>query len=158
MEEDNIRDIDWLKNIINKAVIQYVNENKTKQAHRNLSPVELMHYDIVALDCSEYNSEILAEAAFEIISRMKGRDEKYEDFYCGITNDVVTRKASHESQDYNGKKIEYMIAFKCDSKKTAAEVEEFLNTIWSVSRGKTSNFANGAAPDSDFVYFYRIPK
>lgn len=156
--DKKIHDSNWLMNVINEAVTKYVAENKAKEAHRALSPDELAEYGIVAYDCTEYNSDIIAKAAWKVICNIKEQGEKASDFYCGITNDVVARKSAHESDDYRGKTIEYMIAFKCDSMKTAAEVEQFLNTIWSVSRGKTNTFANGAAPDSDYVYFYRIPK
>ena len=155
---DNIHDVEWLKNVINEAISGYLNENKIKAEHRALTPDELLVYDIAALDCSKYDSDILAKSLARIMSKLKEPDEKNSDFYCGITNDVVARKSSHESQDYDGKKIEWMVSFKCDSVQTAAEVEEFMNTIWGVSRGKTTTFANGAAPDSDFVYFYRIPQ
>lgn len=155
---DNIHDVEWLRNVINEAISGYLNENKIKQEHRALTPDELLEYDIIALDCTKYDSQILAKSLARILYKLKEKGENESDFYCGITNDVVARKSSHESQDYDGKQIEWMVAFKCDSKKTAAEVEEFMNTIWGVSRGKTSTFANGTAPDSDYVYFYRIPR
>lgn len=89
---------------------------------------------------------------------MMKNGEDASSFYCGITNDIVKRKADHESQDYGGKKITGVIAVKCDSMMTAALVEDFLSTEYRLSRGKTDTFANGAVKDSDFVYIYRIPK
>ena len=66
--------------------------------------MNFLECDIAAFDCSKYDSDILAKSLSRIMSKLKEPDEKNSDFYCGITNDVVARKSSHESQDYDGKK------------------------------------------------------
>ena len=101
--------------------------------------MNFLECDIAALDCSKYDSDILAKSLSRIMSKLKEPDEKNSDFYCGITNDVVARKSSHESQDYDGKKIEWMVSFMCDSVKTAVEADiatDKWTSFWFIN-GKT---------------------
>jgi hypothetical protein len=70
----------------------------------------------------------------------------------------VTRKEGHESKDYGGNTIEFVIALQCADMKLAAATEYFMHKQYGFSIGKTETYANGAAPDSDYVYIYRIPK
>lgn len=46
----------------------------------------------------------------------------------------------------------------CANMKTAADTEYIMHKQYSFNMGKTETYANGAAPDSDYVYIYRISK
>lgn len=77
-------------------------------------------------------------------------------YYCGITNDVDSRIASHKNEDYNGKEIKTLIAIECDSQEIAAEVEDRMGSM-GFDIGNPPHKGNGAASDSRFVYLYKKP-
>lgn len=157
MEYENF-DEEWLRKIINEAIQEQINENKIKEEHRALTPEQLKEYGINLFDGTKYSEDTIARALWKVISTIKKDSENPDDFYCGITNDIVSRKSSHESQDYGGKEIKRIYAVKCDTPDSAAKVEEIMNDRYQVSRGKTKTFGNGMKPDTDYVYVYRIPK
>ncbi len=155
---NNIHDEKWLKQVIDEAILQVLNENKTKEAHRALSANELRKYGIEYFDFKKYSANEIARALLYAFGKIKLAEEKTSDFYCGITNDIVTRKGDHESSDYGGKTIDYVLALQCADMKTAADTELIMHNRYGFSMGKTETYANGAAPDSDYVYIYRIPR
>lgn len=157
MENENF-DEEWLRKIINEAIQEQINENKIKEEHRALTPEQLKEYGIKLFDGTKYDEDTIARELWKIINKIRKDGENPDDFYCGITNDIVSRKSSHESQDYGGKEIKRVIAVKCDTSDTAAKVEEIMNERHHVSRGKTKTFGNGGKSDSDYVYVYWIPK
>ena len=157
MDNKNYDD-EWLKQILNEAIQQVLNEKKTKEAHRALSAAELRQYGIEYFDFREYPAYEIARALLFAFEKIKQQGEETKDFYCGITNDIVTRKGDHENKDYKGKEIDYVIALQCANMKTAADTELIMHNRYGFSVGKTETYANGAAPDSDYVYIYRIPK
>lgn len=153
-----IFDEEWLRRTINEANQEKLNENKVKEEHRALTPEQLKEYGITFFDGKEYDEDTIARALWRIIKKINKEGETPNDFYCGITNDIVSRKSAHESEDYDGKEIKRLFAIKCDSFETAAKVEEIMDERHHVSRGKTKTFGNGGKSDSDYVYVYRIPK
>lgn len=153
-----IYDEKWLKQVIDEAIQEMINENKVKEQHRALSAEELLKYGIVYVDAQKFSAQETVEILLNIFERIKKEGEATSDFYCGITNDIVKRKADHESKDYGGNTIEFVIALQCVEMKTAAATEYFMHKQYGFSIGETENYANGAAPDSDYVYIYRIPK
>lgn len=155
---NDIHDNKWLKHVIDEAIQQVLNENKVKEQHRALTADELRQYGIEYFDFKKYHAHEIARALLYAFGKIKKEGEETSDFYCGITNDIVKRKADHESKDYNGKTIDYVMALQCANMRTAAETELIMHKQYGFSIGETENYANGAAPDSDFVYIYRIPQ
>lgn len=155
---NKIFDDEWLRQIIDEAIKQVLNEHKAKEAHRALSADELRQFGIQYFDFRKYSAYEIARALLFAFEKIKRQGEESSDFYCGITNDIVTRKSDHESKDYGGKAIDCVIALQCADMKTAADTEYIMHKKYGFSMGKTETYANGAAPDSDYVYIYRIPK
>lgn len=77
-------------------------------------------------------------------------------YYCGITNDVDSRIATHKCEDHNGKDIKTLVAIECDSQEIAAEVEDRMGNL-GFDIGNPPHKGNGAASDSRFVYLYKKP-
>lgn len=155
---NDVYDGKWLRQVIDEAIQQVLNENKVKEAHRALTADELRQYDIECFDFRKHQAYEIARALMYAFEKIKQQGDETSDFYCGITNDVVKRKEDHENKDYNGKKINIVLALKCADMKTAADTELIMHRRYGFSMGKTETYANGAAPDSDYVYIYRIPK
>lgn len=70
--------------------------------------------------------------------------EKKSNFYCGITNDLETRKQQHNVD-------EYIACVKCDSFKTSKEIEALLHQE-EYDTGKQLGNGN---EESIYVYMYR---
>lgn len=155
---NDIHDEKWLKKIIDEAIQHVLNENKTKEEHRALSAEDLRNYGIEYLNAKEFGADGIARALLFIYESIKQNGAEPADFYCGITNDIVKRKEEHEQNDYDGNKIELIIALQCADMKTAADTEFIMHKRYGFYMGETETYANGAAPDSDYVYIYRIPK
>lgn len=133
------------------------NESASKDAHRAMDKNELIDKDIVLLSEQPVNCD-------EGYSLLAGQCDKIKDaietasaFYCGITNDLVDRKYKHEHDDYNGKSIDKVYAVKCTDADTACKLEGLMHSV-GFNTGDDRKGGNGAAPDTDYVYFYRIPK
>lgn len=155
---NDIHDEKWLRQVIEEAVQQVLNENRQKEEHRALSADELRIYGIEFFDFREHAAHEIARALVYAFSKICQQGDEHSDFYCGITNDIVTRKADHEKEDYDGKKINLVIALQCRDMNTAAKTEYIMHKLYGFYMGETETYANGAAPDSDYVYIYRIPK
>lgn len=156
--DNKIFDDKWLKQIIDEAMQKVLNENKTKEEHRALSAEELKEYGIAYVEVKDYSAHDIASALNNVFGKIKQEEEEPSDFYCGITNDIVMRKSDHERKDYDGKVIDYVITLQCADMQTAAKTELIMHKQYGFFMGKTESYANGAAPDSDYVYIYRIPK
>ena len=155
---NNVHDGNWLKQVIDEAIQRVLNENAIKEKHRSLTADELHQYGIESFDFREHQANEIARALFYAFGEIRLQGDETKDFYCGITNDIVKRKEDHENKDHNGKKIDFVLALQCANMKTAADTEFIMHKLYGFSMGKTETYANGAAPDSDFVYIYRIPK
>lgn len=155
---NDIHDENWLRQVIEEAVQQVLNENKKKEEHRALTAVELQQYGIRLFDFKEYTADAIARAFLYAFDSIKQGGEETSDFYCGITNDIVNRKQEHENRDYGGTSIKLVIALQCADLKTAADTEFIMHKRYGFSMGNTETYANGTAPDSNYVYIYRIPK
>lgn len=131
-------------------------ESTNKRKHRAMSFAELSAINILMADGRDCDADEIVEYLKEVYEYVKYEYESQEDFYCGITNDIVTRKSAHEREDYDGDEIGKVFVVKCKSKAIAADVEIKMNKM-GFSIGDTQKRANGAAPDSDMVYLYRIP-
>lgn len=131
-------------------------ESSIKRKHRAMSSTELSAINILMVNGSDCDADDIVEYLKEVYKGEKYEFETEEDFYCGITNDIVTRKSAHEREDYGGDEIGKVFVVKCKSKAIAADVELKMNKL-GFSIGDTIKRANGAAPDSDMVYLYRIP-
>lgn len=154
----NVYDDEWLRQIIFEAVRKVLNENKVKEEHRALTPDELRQYGIACYDFRERKADEIARALMYAFEQIKEQGDETSDFYCGITDDIVTRKADHEKKDYNGNKINLVLVLQCSDVKTVADTEFIMHKRYGFSMGNTETYANGAASDSDYVYIYRIPK
>ena len=155
---NNVHDGNWLKQVIDEAIQRVINENAIKEKHRSLTADELRQYGIECFAFREHQANEIARAFFYAFGEIRQQGDETRDFYCGITNDIVKRKEDHENKDYNGNKIDFVLALQCANMKTAADTEFIMHKQYGFSMGKTETYANGAAPDSDFVYIYRIPK
>ena len=83
-------------------------------------------------------------------------DDSKSHFYCGIARDPEERISDHEREDHDGKEIELAIAYECDSKEIAGEVESLMrNRQFDI--GGTRREANGAVEETKYVYLYRKP-
>ena len=134
-------------------------EAEIKRAHRAYSNEDFLSYGIQKTDKSYTNSlGVISDYLNLQYSNMKLNGDKSSDFYCGITNDVVARKAAHERDDYAGKKIALMVAVQCKNADVAERVEKKMHDEYGFYIGETQTMGNGAAEDSDYVYIYRIPK
>lgn len=131
-------------------------ESSIKRKHRAMSSDELYAINILIVDGHDCDADDIGEYLKEVYEEVKCEFETQEDFYCGITNDIVTRKSTHEREDYDGDEIGKVFVVKCKSKAIAADVEIKMSKL-GFSIGDTNKRANGAAPDSDMVYLYRIP-
>lgn len=131
-------------------------ESTIKRKHRAMSGEELSAINILMADGRNCDTDDIVEYLKEVYEQEKFGYETQEDFYCGITNDIVTRKSTHEREDYDGDEIGKVFVVKCKSKAIAADVEIEMSKL-GFSIGDTQKRANGAAPDSDMVYLYRIP-
>lgn len=154
---NKILDNEWLKRIIDEAIQEVLNENKQKEEHHTLSADELKKYGIAYCDVKGYSAHEIARTLHSVFVKIKHEGEETSDFYCEITNDIVTRKSDHENKDYDGKKIDYVIALQCADMITAADTEYIMHKRFGFNMGQNETYANGAALDSDYVY-YRIPQ
>ena len=84
-------------------------------------------------------------------------DDARNRFYCGIAENPDERITDHEREDHNGQRIKKSVAYKCDSIDIAAAVESNMHNIHKFDIGKPRHDANGATPNSVFVYLYRKP-
>lgn len=148
----------WLKQVIDEAIQHVLSENKVKEQHRALTAEELREYGITYFNFKDHGAYETSRALLYAFEKIKQKEDETRDFYCGITNDIVTRKQEHESKDYNGKKIDFVLVLQCQDMKTAANTEFIMHKQYGFNMGKTETYANGAAPDSDYVYIYRIPR
>lgn len=89
------------------------------------------------------------------LSKMKIGDRKSR-FYCGITNDPQTRMSTHEREDHEGREIEKVVVYECDSVNIAIEVETKMSQQ-GFDIGDPCHDGNGAVEDSKYVYLYRKP-
>lgn len=131
-------------------------ESSIKRKHRSMSHKDLYAINILMVDGRDCNADDIVEYLKGVYEQEKFEFEAQEDFYCGITNDIVSRKSAHEREDYDGDEIGKVFVVKCKSKTIAADVEIKMSKL-GFSIGDTNKRANGAAPDSDMVYLYRIP-
>lgn len=127
-----------------------------KAKHRSLSAEELKEKGIVLIEKGFKSSKDIADYFKMLYNAYQNPGDAHSSFYCGITNDMVNRKQTHEFEDYAGKEIETIFLVKCENLEMAAEVEKLMRDE-GFDTGKSDTEANGAAPDTDFVYMYRKP-
>ena len=155
---NGIYDENWLRQVIEEAMQHVLNENKKKEEHRALSAEELKKYGILYFNLKENTAHEIAKALLYAFGKIRQGSETTSDFYCGITNDIVSRKYDHEQKDYAGREIEFVIALQCADMKTAADTDMIMHRQYGFYMGKIETYGNGAVEDSDYVYIYRIPK
>ena len=134
-----------------------LNESSSKDSHRAMSKDDLAIKDIILLSDQTVNRDEGYSLLAGQCDRIKAASENASAFYCGITNDLVDRKYKHEHDDYNDKTIDKVYAVKCTDADTACKLEGLMHSV-GFNTGNDTSGGNGAAPDTDFVYFYRIPK
>lgn len=59
------------------------------------------------------------------VSNRETNDNRIK-FYCGITNDPETRKDTHEREDHDGREVEKMLVYECDSVEIATDTESIM--------------------------------
>ena len=90
------------------------------------------------------------------LGMFSGNDTR-NDFYCGITNAPETRIRDHVSNDYNGKEINNIIVYECDSVDISFEVEKLMGNK-GFDIGNPPHEGNGAAIDSCYIYLFKKPR
>ena len=144
----------FMKSLMASIIESTYEEVKAK--HRSLSADELKEMGIVLIEIEFQSSNNIVDHFKTLYIAYQNPGDEHSSFYCGITNDMVIRKQKHESEDYSGKEIETVFRIKCKSREMAAEVEKLMSED-GFDTGNTDTEANGAVPDTDFVYMYRKP-
>lgn len=131
--------------------------DESKEQHRSMSVEELAEKGIKLLCDRIVDGDEAYKCLAGKYDDIKLPSEHSNDFYCGITNDLVDRKYKHEHEDYQDNEIECMYAVRCTSSDVASMVEDVMHSV-GFNIGGVKKGGNGKADDSDYVYMYRIPK
>lgn len=143
-----------MKSLMTSILESTYKEEKAKD--RSLTANELREKGIVLIEKDFKTSEEVVDHFKMLYNMNRCNGDTHSAFYSGITNDMVKRKQKHESEDYGGSKIASVFLVKCKNPEMAAKVEKLMKEE-EFDTGGTDTEANGAAPDTDFVYMYRKP-